>query len=170
MFGIVYGLLVLAVFYLNFEGIRHYTLAQVYQNKPLPEVQPISPKATATYVNAPSDQEVHEKLLSLFEKKELYLVSKLGLKDLADELGESTHTISRVLNSIEQKSFYEFVNIHRVEHLKRLLEDPQNRAFTILSMGLDSGFNSKASINRIFKNITGLTPKQYLDQTSQPIA
>ncbi|NJM93929.1 MAG: AraC family transcriptional regulator [Cytophagales bacterium] len=34
-------------------------------------------------------------------------------------------------------------------------------------MGLDSGFNSKASMNRAFKAATGLTPQQYALQVSR---
>ena len=37
---------------------------------------------------------------------------------------------------------------------------PQKR-FTILALGLESGFNSKASLNRVFKEETGLSPREY---------
>ncbi|MBT8190072.1 MAG: helix-turn-helix domain-containing protein [Bacteroidia bacterium] len=34
--------------------------------------------------------------------------------------------------------------------------------FSILGIALDSGFNSKASFNRVFKKKAGMTPSQYL--------
>jgi AraC-like DNA-binding protein len=51
-----------------------------------------------------------------------------------------------------------------------MLNDPNNLRCIILALGLESGFNSKASLNRIFKYFTGLTPKQHLDIKSQSVA
>lgn len=262
VYGVVYGLLVLSVFYLNYQGIRHYTLSEFYADK-LPGLnqlktqgaqlaghldraghqsvqsptRPSTPdsgsalapesghsaksranslsasKASSTSepavsqgsesslpphsepafsvdsapqalpnTSSPSPQEVpgsnsnsrdpgiHQSLLRLFEEKAVYLQPQYGLKDLANDLNESTHTVSRVINTIEKRSFYDLVNGYRVKHLQQLLKDPTNRQYTILALGLDSGFNSKASINRIFKKMTGMTPKQYLDQKTQVIS
>ncbi len=187
VFGIVYGVLVLSVFYLNFEGIRHYTLSQVYggeerisktseaQNGEIEKPGDSLPQKGSSEVRggkpevSKADHSVHQKLVTLFKEEQVYLTSKYGLRDLAADLEESTHTVSRVINTIEQRTFYDLVNSYRVEHLKTLLTDPANQSYTILALGLDSGFNSKASINRIFKNFTGLTPRQYLEQQAQPI-
>ena len=43
----------------------------------------------------------------------------------------------------------------------KLISDPDNNKFTILALGLDSGFNSKATLNRIFKKQTGYSPMEY---------
>lgn len=178
IFGVVYGLLVLSVFYLNYHGIRHYTLAQEYQTPTAPVKEQSEAPTTTTHADlsesppqgSTRDIEIHAKMIALFEEEEVYLTSKYGLRDLADDLGESSHTISRVINTLEQKNFYDFVNAYRVAHLQRLLDDPTQQQFTILALGLESGFNSKASINRIFKQTTGLTPREYMKKRSHPIA
>ena len=41
---------------------------------------------------------------------------------------------------------------------------------TLLGLGLDAGFNSKASFNRIFKNQTGVTPSMYIKTQINEIA
>jgi AraC-like DNA-binding protein len=170
IFAIVYGILVLSVFYLNYEGIRHYTLAQEYPRLP-DTTPPVSENVEEKEIDIekPGDLETHRRMKQLFEEKKVYLVSKYGLRDLANDLNESPHHVSRVLNAIEKKSFYDFVNEYRVAHLQSLLKDPKYAHLTILALGLESGFNSKASINRNFKQVTGITPKQYLQQTTQPI-
>ncbi|HAA10894.1 MAG TPA: hypothetical protein DCE41_04020 [Cytophagales bacterium] len=174
VFGLVYGLLVLSVFYLNYEGIKHYTLAQeataLVPEKPLTDLDS-EPKEgelvqVAKSVAREEDQEVHARMKRLFEEEHKYLISKYGLRDLAEDLQESTHTISRVINTVEKKSFYDLVNGYRVEHLIALMKDSSKSKYTILALGLESGFNSKASINRIFKKVTGSTPKEYLQQES----
>jgi len=39
--------------------------------------------------------------------------------------------------------------------------DPTQKRYTILALGLESGFNSKASLNRVFKEATGISPSEY---------
>jgi AraC-like DNA-binding protein len=45
--------------------------------------------------------------------------------------------------------------------MQKLLTDSGQTQFTILSLGFESGFNSKASLNRVFKEQTGLSPSEY---------
>jgi hypothetical protein len=40
-----------------------------------------------------------------------------------------------------------------------MLEAPNNLRFTIFALALESGINSKSSLNRIFYTIMGLTPR-----------
>lgn len=170
VFGIVYGFLVVAVFYLNYEGIQHYTLSQVrnadstLQSSAIPmEKPPVSGDLSE------EEQELERRMLALLQQDRLYLEPRFSLDDLASRLDESKHRVSKVINAKPERSFYELVNRFRVDHLKNLLDDPAKSNFTILALGLESGFNSKASLNRIFKTTTGLTPRQYLVTKSQTI-
>lgn len=171
VFGMVYGLLVASVFYLNYQGIQHYTLAQVYHSvATLDSGQHLVPKdlIEANEVDAAkalTEEELalEAKILAIIASEKLYLEPKFSLEDLASLLGENRHRVSKVINAQGDRTFYDLINGYRVAHLKQLLDDSRNDQFTILAMGLDSGFNSKASLNRIFKSITGITPKQYLE-------
>ena len=60
-----------------------------------------------------------------------------------------------------KKNFYTFVNELRIEEVKEKLRDPKNDNLKILSLAYDSGFNSKATFNRIFKQYVGLTPLEF---------
>ncbi|QTN39761.1 helix-turn-helix transcriptional regulator [Cryomorphaceae bacterium] len=177
VFGIVYGILTVSMFYMNYQGIQHYTISQVYSGSSINDL-PTEKKAnsddtdhseTKSIQLTDEEQKLEAEILKQIEEHQLYLDPKFSLDELAGHLGKSRHQVSRVINSKEHRSFYDLINRYRVDHLKNLLKDPSNSSFTILSLGLDSGFNSKASLNRIFKNISGLTPKQYLDQKSQSV-
>lgn len=170
VFGIIYAGLVASVFYLNYHGIQHYTLSQFDPTShSINQTEPIKKPQTLKSIDHLSEEEklIEQDILQLIELEKLYLQSKISLHELASRLGKSRHLISRIINAKEGRTFYDLINGYRVKHLKGLLDDPTNAHLTILSMGLDSGFNSKASLNRIFKNITGLTPRQYLNQRSQ---
>ncbi|NPD45591.1 AraC family transcriptional regulator [Lentimicrobium sp. S6] len=70
--------------------------------------------------------------------------------------------MSNIINQKHQKNFYEFVNQFRVEEVKKMMIDPQNKHLKLISLAYDAGFNSKASFNRIFKQTTSMTPSQFI--------
>jgi AraC-like DNA-binding protein len=90
-----------------------------------------------------------------------WLKEKISLYDLAHELDLTSHQLSSLLNDYLETSFYDYINHHRVEEVKRRLKNNNNQ-FTFLAIALECGFNSKASFNRIFKQKTGLTPSEYI--------
>lgn len=73
------------------------------------------------------------------------------MSDLARQLDIHPNYISQVINSVEQKNFYDFINEHRVEEFKQLVSLPENQHFTLLALAFECGFNSKTSFNRNFK-------------------
>jgi AraC-like DNA-binding protein len=166
-----------AIFYVSFHGIKQYNIADYYGEK-ASSSNIISNIETASEIpdtNAPikyktstlteSEQQlIFEKIIQLFDEKKLYQEPKLQLSDVADALNVSTHILSQTINATSGKPFYDFVNSYRVRHLQKLLEDPSQQKFTILSMGFESGFNSKASLNRVFRQDTGLSPSEYLER------
>lgn len=177
IFGLMNTSLVVCMFFLCFNGIRQYTVAEFYESQiqgmtqeTEKEVKESSSSTTSTAdvsVNKASSlvdldmQALYEQVRQLLEVEKVFLEPQLQIQDFADRLGSTSHRISQAINSQAQKPFYDLINGYRVEHLKDLLSSPDNRQYTILAMGLDSGFNSKASINRIFKQYTGQSPREY---------
>ncbi len=169
-YSIVSSGVVFAVFYISYHGIRQYTVAEYYGKEVVEEIpfeEPVQsllelPEKYKTSSLTLAEQEsIYQKLLHLFESKKIFLETKLQLQEVADSLDVTTHNLSQTINSVTGKPFYDFVNGYRVRHLQKLLADPTKKRFTILALGMDSGFNSKASLNRIFKSETGLSPKEY---------
>jgi len=173
-------LMFFAIFYVSFHGIHQYTVADYYGEKTpsgnmIPDINPISKsddiatqiKYKTSALTGAEQEVIFKSLIRLFDEKELYREPKLQLSDVADALNISTHNLSQTINTTTGKPFYDLVNSYRVRHLQKLLEDPSQQKFTILSMGFESGFNSKASLNRVFRQETGLSPSEYL-QRLQP--
>jgi len=100
-------------------------------------------------------------LLQLMEKEKLFLINDLRLTDVAKKAGIPLYQISWVINNIFKKNFNDFVNEYRVEEFKKKLSNPDNNHLTILAIGMDSGFNSKATMNSVFKTHAKLSPSQY---------
>lgn len=87
-----------------------------------------------------------------------FLESQISIRDLAKRLGTNESYISRALNQDIGESFNRFINKHRVEHAKALIQAGDG---SMLMIALDSGFNSKATFNRVFQNIAGQTPSAF---------
>jgi len=92
----------------------------------------------------------------------------LSLQELADNLEVKRHQLSSIINQKHNKNFYEFINQYRIEEVKAMMTNPKNKHLKLISLAYDAGFNSKASFNRIFKQMTNMTPSQFIS-TQQAI-
>jgi AraC-like DNA-binding protein len=90
-----------------------------------------------------------------------FLDSSISLETMASELQISSGHLSRVVNTELNMGFSEYVNSLRVEEAKSYLIHPDFEQYTLVAIGLESGFNSKSTFYSTFKKTTGLTPAQY---------
>lgn len=102
-----------------------------------------------------------EEMLKAMRDQKLFLKPGLVLTDLADEVGLTTKQTTELLNFELETNFYDFVNDYRVEEVKNRIVADEFKHLTLLAIGLDSGFQSKSSFNRVFKNRTGMSPSEY---------
>ncbi|MES9930149.1 MAG: helix-turn-helix domain-containing protein, partial [Candidatus Thiodiazotropha sp. 6PDIVS] len=72
----------------------------------------------------------------------------------------SPNYLSQVINEQSGYNFFDFINRYRVDEAKRCLTTPSGQS-NVLSIALDSGFNSKSAFYTAFKRHTGQTPSQY---------
>ncbi|MES2061613.1 MAG: ABC transporter permease [Bacteroidota bacterium] len=90
-----------------------------------------------------------------------YQDPELSLSLLAEKLELTTHELSRIINTALKKSFNDFINEYRVADVARKMQDPAYSHITLLGIAFESGFNSKTTFNRTFKQITGKSPVEY---------
>jgi len=90
-----------------------------------------------------------------------YQDPELTLTSLAEKLNLTTHELSRIINQGLKKSFSDFINEYRVAEVIRKMSDPAYDRITLIGMAYDSGFSSKSTFNRIFKEITSVSPAEY---------
>jgi len=103
----------------------------------------------------------NNRLVEFMDSEKPYLNPELSLQDLAEELDLTRHQLSSVINQVHHMNFYEFINSYRIKEVKSLMNDPANSNLKLISIAYDAGFNSKASFNRIFKQMTQMTPSQF---------
>ncbi len=109
-------------------------------------------------------QELIGKVNRLMHDQKPYLDNELTLDKMADMLELSENELTRLLNHEMDTNFYTLVNDYRMETVLKKLKDSDRRKFTIMASAYESGFNSKSTFYRIFKEYTQRTPKEYLDE------
>ena len=117
-------------------------------------------------LNPEAAKSIHLALSQLMREKKPYTNPDLTLDELAQALNVHRNNLSQVINTYEKKSFYDYINSNRIEEFKRIVVIPENQRFSLLGLANNSGFNSKTSFNRNFKNVTGLSPTEYLKQVN----
>ncbi len=95
-----------------------------------------------------------------------FLNPELRINDLSRMIDIPTHKLSQLINKETDKNFFEFINDFRIKEVKKRLPDPSYSNLTLNAIAKDCGFNSSASFYRVFKQSTGLTPKQFLNTFS----
>ncbi len=107
------------------------------------------------------DELILAKIVAGMEVEKLYLNATLSLAEFAKSLQLPQKTVSNHINIGLKKSFNDFVNLYRVEEVKRCLKTADIEKLTILAIAFDAGFNSKTTFNRIFKHFTGVAPRDF---------
>ena len=102
-----------------------------------------------------------ERINQLMVLEKIYLNENLNLRELALHMKVDPNLISFILNNHLGGNFYDFVNRYRIEEVKNKLNNPAYKRFSLLGIALESGFNSKTTFNRVFKQVMGMTPTEF---------
>ena len=123
-----------------------------------------SPESFELKIEETANQEdlTKRKLELVLNEEQAFLIPDLTIQELAARMHMRASELSEFFNTKLGMNFNDIVNNHRIEEVKRLITDPEtDPKATIMELAYQSGFNSKASFNRIFKQRTGSTPKEY---------
>jgi AraC-like DNA-binding protein len=158
---LVFWALALFVYAIGYQAFRQ----RQFVSEPVAEILKAPPPDGAKYLKSGLSEaearDLHERLLGVMEGERPWRDDSLDLPGLAAVLDTSANHVSQVLNGLEGRSFYDFVNGYRVAAVKERLADQGEGPSSLLDVALACGFRSKATFNRIFKQHTGLTPTQY---------
>ena len=105
---------------------------------------------------------VTERIVEAMTVRHAYLEPRIRIAHLARDVGVSETVLRRTIyETLGFQHFTEFVNYYRVEHAKRLLRDKAQASEKIVSIALDSGFNSLSSFQRVFRQSTGMSARDW---------
>jgi len=100
------------------------------------------------------------KLTLLMKKQHLFTNSELKRKEVALQIGISDRGLHDCVKNSTGMGFTEYINTLRLSYSRELLSNMDEK-FTIDTIAYESGFNSRTTFYRLFKEKYGLSPKQF---------
>ena len=144
------------IYWLGHIGIYQYGIE--WERKAL---RGYSIEGRAPVTSAKTRNDYGQRLINMIVDEKRYLDPNLTLDKLAEEFQLSKSHLSKIFNAELKTSFPEYINSLRVEQAKSYLNNAEFAGYTLVSIGLEAGFNSKTTFNNAFKKATGMTPSQF---------
>ncbi len=101
------------------------------------------------------------KIERLLKEEKIHKDPNLTLELFASLLNISTRYTSSIIKELFDKNFRDLINESRVNEVKEMMANLDYKNYSLLSIGLEAGFNSKSTFHAAFKKYTGVTPMKY---------
>jgi len=160
---ILVSILMYMVGYMGLKQPEIFSGAEIQNYFPDKTLKKKYEKSTLTPEKA---EEILKKLQDFMVSQKPYLDNEITLPLLAKKLSLSPHHLSQIVNEKFQQNFFEFINHFRVEEVKTMILNPNNKYMNIATLGLEAGFNSISAFNAAFKRHTKMTPSKFRDSSS----
>jgi len=122
----------------------------------------LSEKYRSSSLRSIDEIKLYDQLKKRLETDKLYLDAELSLKVVADLLNTNTKYLSQVVNHQAGLNFQQFINVYRVEEAKRKIVNDSLSNLTLYGIALQCGFKNKSTFYKVFKETTGVTPKDFV--------
>lgn len=99
---------------------------------------------------------------AMIMKDKMFLNPKLNREDILKAVGIGKNSLVPILRKYAGCSnLNDYINRLRLEYAVKLIKN--NKLYTIDSIAEASGFNSRSTFYRVFQNVFGMSPSQYLE-------
>ncbi len=123
-------------------------------------------KKRSQKVNDEKAKDILIRVEELVENGKLFTDANLSLESVAAQIGTNKGYLSEVINTFYNKSFTDYVNCLRVNHIQLKFKKGDYISRSFEGIAQDAGFTSRATFLRAFKKFTGVTPSFYIQELS----
>ena len=120
----------------------------------------IQPVPTAE--KAPFADELFDKIESVMREKHLYKDVNFNISKLSTEMEINSSYISKSIRAKGYPNFNNYLNMHRIECVKKLLNENDLEKVTLMYIYTEAGFSNQSTFNRVFKQMENITPSEYI--------
>lgn len=135
--------------------------SHVTEDEDVPLLQ-LGTKYRSSSLKGVDELRLYHRIRKIMEEEQLYLDPNLSLKSLSEHLDTNTKYLSQVVNHCSGQNFQQFVNSYRIRLVKELLIGGAHTHLTLFGVAQQCGFKNKSTFYKVFKDITGITPKEFL--------
>lgn len=106
-----------------------------------------------------------KKLQKALEYIEGHLQKEIRIKEIAEFINASERTTRRIFQELTGKTIIHVINEQKMKYIAHLL----HQKYTLTQCADKMNHMSPAQLSKLFKKITGLSPKEYKESIQQPI-
>ncbi|REC49006.1 helix-turn-helix domain-containing protein [Chryseobacterium pennipullorum] len=121
-------------------------------------------RAVSDSVDIEAMETLFEKIEAIMNQNMLFKDTKLNLSRLSVVLDINSSYISKAIRYKEYPNFNTYLNIYRIDYVKKLLQETDFQKTTLMYVYTEAGFSNQSTFNRVFKQIEGITPSEYIQQ------
>ncbi len=131
------------------------------ENKKKNDIQDFVKKETPVFND--KFEELYEQIERYFETQQPYQNPDFNIQQLAIDLNSNVTYISKALNQKNGANFKSFLNNYRINEVKRNLNNKEHEKFTLKHIYNKAGFIHQTTFNRVFREVEGTTPSEYIE-------
>ncbi|OCA80597.1 hypothetical protein BBH99_00410 [Chryseobacterium contaminans] len=135
-------------------------------------LQPMHDLESDNYVDGSSNDQndendeklkmLYKEILDYFQKYEPFRNSDFSTTHLANALHTNVTYISKSIKFNANTNFTTFVNKYRINLVKELIDNNVLEKHSLLYLYTSAGFRHQSTFNKVFKQIEGVTPTEYV--------
>ncbi len=118
-----------------------------------------TPKYEKSGMGAEESRALYRALNRHIETSRAYLDPELTLDLLAEQMGETRHRLSEVINRESGKRFFSFINGFRLKEFQDAVKTERYPDYMILAVAFECGFRSSSAFYSLVKKELGTTPR-----------
>ncbi|MGC4040096.1 MAG: helix-turn-helix transcriptional regulator [Flavobacterium sp.] len=107
--------------------------------------------------------DLYSEIIKLLNTEKSYQDPNFSKAILAKKLNTNGSYISKALSLNGNKKFNQLINEYRINQVKEELINKNFQNFTLEYLYMKAGFTQQSTFNRVFKELTGQTPSEYIE-------
>ncbi|GAA5097897.1 hypothetical protein GCM10023210_33410 [Chryseobacterium ginsengisoli] len=109
---------------------------------------------------------IFDDIKKVVEKDEYFKNVDFTISELSNILKVNNLYLSKSIKTNGYSNFNHYLNTCRIENVKKLIQENDINKITLMYIYTAAGFSNQSTFNRVFKQIEGITPSEYIN--SQP--
>ncbi|WP_419868599.1 AraC family transcriptional regulator [Chryseobacterium sp. CT-SW4] len=112
-------------------------------------------------------QALFEKIRDIVEHREHFKETDFTISKLSSLLNTNSVYASKAIKYSGYTNFTHYLNTCRINNVKEMIKENSLDRITLMYIYTASGFSNQSTFNRVFKQIEGITPSEYISNLEE---
>ena len=166
-----YVLYVIAGFAYSVMSFSLILFPEILYGIPRKQIEAVTSKKKKEKIKiAPEEDpffDMYTAILKYLHQEKPFLNPDFAVSDIALDLQLPQNHVSYCITYLMETRFSKLKSELRIQHAVELLKKGSNSVLTIEAIGKQSGFKTRSNFYAAFKEETGLTPTEYIEQVNK---